>query len=302
MDRVLGLDGGGTKTDAAVIDRAGTVIARQRTEGLDPTESPHWKVVLGDIAEKMGAVATAVLGLPYHGEIAQISADQTAVAGALFGAGTIVTNDVAVAFEGALGGMDGVLVLAGTGSMAWSRGPLGVHRVGGWGPVFGDEGSAYWIGRAALGQISQQLDGRRVETRFAHEMLQDIGVARDGLIGWASDLGHQRARIAAVAVAVSRLAQLGNREAVTLMAEAAHHLGNLGQSARRLSGAPERWSYAGGVMTDQAVLAALTDRMGCAPTPPLMPPVGGALVLAAKAAGWDTGPDFMHRLQAGLAQ
>ena len=302
MDRILGLDGGGTKTDAVVIGPAGTVMARQRTEGLDPTESPHWKVVLGDIAEKMGAVATAVLGLPYHGEIAQISADQTAVAGALFGAGTIVTNDVAVAFEGALGGSDGVLVLAGTGSMAWSRGPLGVHRVGGWGPVFGDEGSAYWIGRLALTRISQQLDGRREETNFAQAFLLHLGIRVEDLIGWANNLDNQRAGIAALALAVSRLAQSGDRDALALMSDAGEHLAQLGQTARRLSGAPERWSYAGGVMNDPTVRATLAGAMGCAPTQPILPPVGGALVLAAKAAGWDTGPHFIARLQAALCK
>ncbi len=103
----------------------------------------------------VGPVDAAVLGLPYFSEVPAISARQSAVAVAALGAGACVMNDVAVAFEGALGGDEGVLVLAGTGSMGWARGPAGVVRVGGWGDVFGDEGSAFWIGREALALVSR---------------------------------------------------------------------------------------------------------------------------------------------------
>ncbi len=148
IDLVLGLDSGGSKTEAVVINRAGRVLLRRRDTGLDPTAAPGWEARLGLLAAEIGPVSGAVLGLPCHGEIAAISARQVAVVADLFGPQAVVMNDVAVAFHGALAGADGVLVLAGTGSMAWAHGPLGTHRVGGWGHLFGDEGSAHWIGRA----------------------------------------------------------------------------------------------------------------------------------------------------------
>ncbi len=177
MDRVLGIDGGGTKTDVALVDRSGRVLSRMRTEGLDPTGETDWEAVLDGLAADLGPVGSVVLGLPYHGEIAEVSQKQAQVAARVFGAGARVLNDVEVAFDGALAGEEGVLILAGTGSMAWARGPLGMHRVGGWGDLFGDEGSAFWIGREALGRASQALDGRRGDRGFATALLARIGVA-----------------------------------------------------------------------------------------------------------------------------
>lgn len=300
MDRVLGIDGGGTKTDAALVDGSGRVLARMRTDGLDPNAGGDWEQVLERIAAEVGPLPQVVLGLPYHGEIAQISGRQAEVAARIFGAGAQVRNDVEVAFDGALAGEEGVLILAGTGSMAWARGPLGTHRVGGWGDLFGDEGSAFWIGREALGRASQALDGRRGDRSFADALLARIGVAPDGLIAWAYGLNPQRAGIAALAAEVSALAEAGETEACHLLSDAAGHLASHGLTAARLCGAGSRWSHAGGVMADPRVLRALTDRMGVAPTAPVLPPVGGAVLRAAQAAGWDTGAAFVAALKTGL--
>lgn len=300
MDQVLGIDGGGTKTDVALVDRSGRVLRRLRAAGLDPMGEGDWQAVLDGIAAEMGPVAGVVLGLPYHGEIAAISHEQAQAAGRVFGAGTRVLNDVEVAFDGALCGAEGVLILAGTGSMAWARGPLGTHRVGGWGDLFGDEGSAFWIGREALGRVSQALDGRRGDRGFARALLARIGIQPQGLIAWAYGLQPQRAGIAALAAEVSALAQAGEAEALDLMAQAAGHLADHGLTAARLSGTAGRWSFAGGVMHDPQVLRLLTGRMGSAPVPPVLPPVGGAVLRAAQAAGWDTGDAFVAALHAGL--
>ena len=272
MDKILGLDGGGTKTDVAVIDRAGTVLDSRRTDGLDPTPGSQWEAVLADIATSLGPVTTAVLGLPYHGDVSEISARQAAVAASLFGANSVMVNDVAVAFAGALAGSDGVLVLAGKGSMAWARGPLGEHRVGGWGSVFDDEGSAYAIGKAALARISRQLDGRSMQTAFANTILAQLDIKSGGLIEWTYNLQDQRAGIAAVARLVSNLAQAGDCDALVLMAEAGQHLADLGQTAARLCGTSTRWSNAGGgVMNDQTVRDTLTMGIGSTPIPPYCP-------------------------------
>jgi N-acetylglucosamine kinase-like BadF-type ATPase len=302
MDRVLGIDGGGTKTDIALVDRAGRVLRRSRAAGLDPTGESDWQAVLNGIAAEIGPVAGVVLGLPYHGEIAAISQEQAQVAARVFGAGARVLNDVEVAFGGALCGAEGVLILAGTGSMAWARGPLGTHRVGGWGDLFGDEGSAFWIGREALGRVSQALDGRRSDRGFARVLLARIGIAPEGLIAWAYGLQPQRAGIAGLAAEVSALAQAGEAEAQELMEQAAGHLADHGLTAARLCGTGGPWSFAGGVMQDPQVMRLLTVLMGSAPQPPVLPPVGGAVLRAAQDADWDTGDAFVATLQAGLTR
>lgn len=296
---VLGIDGGGSKTEAAVVDAEGRVAWRGRMVGLDPTAGPEWESVLETLAQQAGPVVHAALGLPFHGEIADVSLRQTLVATQIFGPSALVENDVALAFEGALAGADGVLVLAGTGSMAWARGPVGTHRVGGWGDLFGDEGSAFWIGREALARVSRELDGRAPKSGFAEAMLRRIGIGADGMSAWAY-AEAPRKRIAGLAVEVSALSEAGDAVARGFMQAAGTELGLLGQTAARLCGSTGRWSYAGGVMADPVVMATLTTAMGVAPVPPVLPPIGGAVLAAAKAAGWATGSAFLHRLKQEL--
>lgn len=295
---VLGLDSGGTKTVAAVVDNSGTVVALVNGAGLDPMVGDGWEQLLADLVTPLGEVDAAVLGLPFHGEMPAVTERQSAVALDLLGPQTAVLNDVAVAFEGALAGQDGVLILAGTGSMAWARGPNGSTRSGGWGDAFGDEGSAYWIGREALAWVSMYLDGRKSCKAFADDLLAALGIGPDELITWAySD--NARVKIASVARHVSALA---HPDAQAVMQHAAAHLTALGKAAARTSGATAslRWSYAGGVFNDLPLLQAVTVQMGSAPTPPRLPPVGGAVLAAARNVQWPIDAAFIHRLNTTL--
>ena len=306
--KVLGLDGGGTKTMIAVADPAGAVLDLRQVGSLDPIAHADWPGAMTLALSSVGPVDYAVLGLPYHTEIPQLSAQQRAVAADIFGAAGQVVNDVAVAFAGAMAGTDGVLVLAGTGSMAWGRGPAGTVRCGGWGDAIGDEGSAHWIGREALGRLSQHLDGRRSASDFAAAILAGLGLSRDGLIGWIYGDGGQRARIASVAQVVARLAAggqpEGRAEAQAILRRAAGHLVVLARVTAQRCGAPglPRWSYAGGVFNSAFLLKAVAQGIGSEPIAPCLPPVGGALLLAAQNAGWVVDAAFLARLKRELTQ
>jgi glucosamine kinase len=301
MSFVLGLDSGGTKTIAVVADQTGQVIAQATGDGLDPTAGGGWEARLAALIAPLPPVIAATLGLPFHGEIAEITARQLSLARSLIGPQATVVNDVAAAFEGAFGGQNGVLILAGTGSMAWARGPNGTHRIGGWGDAFGDEGSAHWIGREALAQVSQHLDGRIQCPAFATDILTALAITGEDLIGWTYRQATPRAAIASVAAYVSALARNGNPDAQTLLTCAAAHLATLGHTAARAVGTTTpNWSYAGGVFNDATVLAAVTAQMASAPIPPILPPIGGAVLLAAKAANWAVTPAFIATLAQSL--
>jgi glucosamine kinase len=195
-----------------------------------------------------------------------------------------------------------VLILAGTGSMAWARGPKGVVRAGGFGDVFGDEGSAFWIGREALRLVSRHLDGRQRAAGFAAGILGGIGISGDGLIAWT--YGQPRVAVAGVARLVARLAEAGNRDALVLLLRAARELGDLTLAAMRAAGLARgaRWSFAGGVLGNPVVRGALEARLGLEPVPPILPPVGGAVLVAARDAGWDTGAEFVATLARSLSE
>lgn len=301
--RVLGLDGGGSKTLVAVASPSGQVIALSEGPGLDPTADHAWEARLMTLLQPFAPVSAAMLGLPCFSEIPAISARQTGVARSVLGMGAEVVNDVAVAYEGALGGAEGVLLLSGTGSMAWARGPMGVVRAGGWGDVFGDEGSAYWIGREALTRVSRHLDGRQPSPVLAAGILDALGIPGSGLIEWTYSHAQPRAAIAALARRVDDLSAT-EPDAADILSLAAAQLVELARAAARASGqGPDlAWSFAGGAFRSAGLLREVTAGMGARPLSPRLPPVGGAVIAAARRAGWRVDARFITTLAASLAE
>lgn len=302
---ILGLDAGGTKTHAALADDSGRILRVACGAGLDPTVGNGWQHELVQILATLapGKISAAVLGMPFHGEIAAISANQIAVSQHLIDGPVRVMNDVAIAFEGAFAGGNGVLILAGTGSMGWTQRAANISvRVGGWGGAFGDEGSAYAIGVEALRITSWHLDGRAYAPDFATAILHHLGISEDGLIDWAYGSLGTRSAVAELAKTVSDLAENDNVEACNILKKAADHLTVMAQTAAQKAGlvAPFSWAYAGGVFQSTLMRGLVSKSLG-QPAVAALSPLGGALLAAARLAGWQTGPDWMQRLGHNLA-
>jgi glucosamine kinase len=302
-DVVLGLDSGGTKTRILWADPQGRLLAVAEGASLDPVTMPDWETRLAAMLAGRPRPSVSVLGLPRHGEVSGISASQIAVAERLLGPSAHVRNDVEVAFIGALGGQDGLLILSGTGSMAWARGPGGELRVGGWGDIFGDEGSAWWIGREALSLAARMLDGRVKATAFAAGLLSRIGTTEAELNAWVYGPGGTRSGMAAISRHVADLAAEGDAAAASVLKAAAAELAlHCHAGANRAGlGAGYRWSYAGGVFRSAVLRAELARLVGTEPTPPVLPPEGGAVLEAARLAGWAPGNSFVRALQSSIA-
>jgi N-acetylglucosamine kinase-like BadF-type ATPase len=164
-----------------------------------------------------------------------------------------VISDAEAALLGALGDTPGVLVLAGTGSIVLGRDGRGRRaRAGGLGPLLGDEGSAFWLGREWL----------RLRPDAA-------GVAR--ALGRGPDAV---ARIAAVAPAVLARARRGDRRARAITAAGQRHLAEQAASVIGRLGlaAPVSVSWSGGLLADEwyraGVRRALARRVRCRWRPP----------------------------------
>jgi N-acetylglucosamine kinase len=303
MSFVLGLDSGGSKTFGAVADARGIVLRTWKGPGLDPMGAADWQHLLQQAVGELcagEAPAAAMLGLSMHGEIEAVSASQQKAVGALLTCPHLTLNDVEVAYDGAFPGADGVLMLAGTGSMAWMKLGGNSARIGGWGDAFGDEGSAFWIGREALSVASQQLDGRRDGSSFAEGILSACGCSADSLIDWAYGQSSLRAAVARLASHVDQMAEAGDDVAIALLQQAAEMLTRHVEAARRkLGNASLQWSYAGSVFKSRTVVRHLTSRLG-SPVLPRLPPVGGALWRAAVLADWPAGEGFIRALSQSL--
>ena len=100
----------------------------------------------------------------------------------------------------ATGQETGLCLVSGTGSMCWGRNELGeTDRSGGWGPLMGDEGSGYSIGRLGLRLACETADGRANEVELLDCILGYLGLDEtDQLIEWCYEAADTRARVASI--------------------------------------------------------------------------------------------------------
>lgn len=182
---VLGIDAGGTKTVCLLADEHGRVIADARGGGANlqaagelEVEKVLHRVMETALAERDVRPAAICLG------IAGVDrpADADAVRGIMrrigFMTPTLVVNDALVALTAGAGDDPGVVIVAGTGSIAYGRDAAGrAARAGGWGYLLGDEGGGFWIGRAALSAVVRQFDGRGPATLLTDMVLAHLELA-----------------------------------------------------------------------------------------------------------------------------
>lgn len=312
-DCVVALDGGGSKTLGAVASPDGLVRLTTIAAGCNPQDNPQWRDALTEVLVQFPAFAQAVLGLPGYAEIDTLDRQMQAhIAGKFTSAAArnalVYMNDVELAYRGAFPGGDGVLVLAGTGSMAMGLGPQGLVRAGGWGDVFGDEGSAFWIGRLGLQLASQMRDGRIADTGFADRLSEKLQISRaDGFFGfsnWALNNPHPRSSIAKVSFYINELSDEADVTAGFILDAAAAELVIHVRAVARLAQLPDplRWTQSGSVFRSARLLATVTERLGCAPVAPELDALGGGLWMAAKAAGWPVDSVWARRIRQGLGQ
>lgn len=189
---VLGIDVGGTKTVCLLADTNARVIAESREEGanLQGAGELALEKVLHSVMEKTlahpaasgdrGIIPSAIcLGIAGVDR----AADEAVVRGIMsrigYKARILVVNDALIALQAGVGDAAGIVVVSGTGSIAYGRNATGeASRAGGWGYVLGDEGSGYWIGRLALRAVVRHADGRGRITSLTPRLLSHFGVER----------------------------------------------------------------------------------------------------------------------------
>ncbi len=282
--RLLGIDAGGSGTRVVLLER-GQVTALPDGPPMNALLTPGLTGYLGPVISAAGATAAGI-GLPgvrLAGRAHQIGR----VLARRAGCPVHVTGDADIARWGAFLGAPGIVVVAGTGSVALGWDGERFAYAGGHGFLLGDEGSAYWIGREAVRAalcFDEQAGGsellRRTVTRAA-------GSGLDALISEVNAHPADRGRLAVLAPAVTAIAGY-DPEAQRIVRCAAEHLAALAESIRRRLG-PLPVAGAGGVFRAPSIWARFTELTGA--TRPLAPPaVGAALLAAAFASGSPAAP------------
>ncbi len=235
MSRVIvGIDAGGSKTvaivavDGQLLGRAVGPGAKMRTGRGIACASIIAEVARRALAES-GRLRGEILvaGVAGAGREAEREELRQALRTEAFTDRITITGDTEIALAAAFGDRPGVVVTAGTGSMAAARDPAGrLHRTGGFGWQMGDEGSGYAIGRAALGAVGRAADGRSPRTDLTAQVLSVTKSGSiDALVQWAAAAGV--AEVAGLAPAVFEAAQSGDTIAAGIMDYAARELAAL---------------------------------------------------------------------------
>lgn len=231
---VVGVDGGGTKTRALLADERGERLAEAVGAGsaARPSEIEQSAGVIASVvrdvlreAEVSGQRPRVVcVGVAGAGRESERQALYDALSTHQIADEIVVQTDFAVALEDAFGDGPGVLLIAGTGSSAFGRGPAGSSaRCGGWGPVIGDEGGGAWIGRRALSVVSAAADGREPETALTGAVLTAAEVSdATELIRWAADATP--GKLATLAPVVISVADAGDLRANSIVSMAIEEL------------------------------------------------------------------------------
>lgn len=316
MAYYLGIDGGGSKTTCAVgddtsqlgmatagpsnITRVGEVRARESLR----------QVILeacADAGIDAQQVQRACIGVAGAGRMEVASAVRKIVAEVVPGKVEVV-GDMEIALAAAFGAGPGVIVIAGTGSIAYGRNAQGTTaRAGGWGFAISDEGSAHWIGRTAVADMLRTIDQRAGEGMNQLEEDQNaakvLPLFREINAAWKLHSLDEFVRtansspdFAALLPAILAAADAGDASAQSVLAKAAAELSRLaGIILRRLfighdAGSPTlQVSMVGGVFRySPRVRGYFCDEVRrldqqAEVNPEVVEPVGGALQMARQA-------------------
>ncbi len=285
--RVLG-EGRGGPANALVVgrDRAVQSIAEAARQAL---------AAAGRTPEEVGAVCAGLAGAGQPRIQEELSGAIAAALGLPASARVQVVNDGRVALAGALQGGPGVILIAGTGSIAYGLDDAGqLARAGGWGWMLGDEGSGFAIGRQALAAALCALDGAGPATVLGDRICAAWDLARltDAIPRIYADPSAARTEIAALVPHVAQAAAEGDAVAEEILRQAGRDLAHLAAALiRRMTLREPRVATTGGVLEGVAtVREALAQRLA-----ELMPaarvvesagsPASGAVLMALELLG-----------------
>ena len=263
----LGIDGGGTKTEFLCLDQGGAIVA-----GHVGATTYHPQVgvegVSTVLAEGIAAVCRAIdgdpqrfahvfFGLPAYGEDSRIDPELAALCGRLLGHDRYgCGNDMICGWAGSLACRDGINIVAGTGSIGYGERQGRTARTGGWGEIFSDEGSAYWIAVQGLNRFSRMSDGRlpKGPLHDAFSTALDLPNDLDICARIMGPTSMTRDQIAGLARIVDRAAEDGDAVARDILAAAGDQLFALAEALRIQLGfadaEPVPMSRSGGVLSE----------------------------------------------------
>lgn len=226
MQRILGIDGGGSRTRAVVLSANGSLLSYGMGDSINIDDYGVTTAArnLAALIEKLPT------GHPFDAAFLSLGGvlsykDRRAVRVIcetlnLAPSDRIEVNHDAVGgLAGGLVGEPGMVVVAGTGSICYGRNAQGIEaRAGNWGPLFGDEGSGHWLGKEAIRAVVLAHDDRGEATALTDAVTDWLSLSEiDELLHRMYVKGLSRSEIAAFAPTVLDVAERGDSVAATIL-------------------------------------------------------------------------------------
>lgn len=300
MKYFAGIDGGQSGTSAVIGDESGKILGRGAAGPADEVGEGAQSTRMRDALANALADASVHAGLPAQTRFESIVAAVSGYEGRVYGAAPVLpgetvslVHDSQAAHAGALNGEPGTVVIAGTGSVAYAVDARGAGTLtGGWGYVFGDEGSAFALARVAVSDAMHDADagapnalGALALTHFGVASLHELARAF-----YANEI--TRSAFAGFAVAVIAAAERGDGNAARHVREAADALVALAMRALVRAGLPAdaKVAFTGGLTAGATIRGLIAQRMRAqlpraVHVAPAHDSAAGALILAYRAAG-----------------
>ncbi|AAM23517.1 N-acetylglucosamine kinase-like BadF-type ATPase [Caldanaerobacter subterraneus subsp. tengcongensis MB4] len=241
MEYVVGIDGGGTKSAISILDLQGNVLftgrggpTNIRSEGREKACENLKNLIVKSVEKmhlKLGdcraiCVGTAGAGREEEKEIITNCLKEIGVKGNI-----VVTHDAEIILSETIEKREGIVIIAGTGSLVYGRKDGIEKRAGGWGHLLGDEGSAYYIAVEGIKAALRYYDGRGNYTKLLYMMMERLNVKRpEEFIGFVYKDGITKADIAELAKVVDEAYKEGDKEARKILEKSAKELFKLAKA------------------------------------------------------------------------
>ena len=301
MKYLIGIDGGGTKTDCAIADLSGKIIRQsagkpsnfliigveEAIENIFALIEENLFALEGDFADvKQIVIGVAGAGRDEDSALLEKGFKDYADQEGIHFKGVKVLSDAHIALEGAFPASAGCILIAGTGSILFGKDEAGtIHRVGGFGRLIGDEGSGYSIGRKALNAVSKASDGRGEETLISELLNAQMNSGFSGSI--IKKVYKEKLDVASVARIVIKAAEEGDPIAEDILDEEADELVlHIRSLLNKINTNNLNVAFSGSLIDNKNYYSDLLKRKIKSTLPnikviqPAFPPLGGAILFA----------------------
>ncbi len=229
MTRVIGIDAGGTKIQGLVLDMEKNILFQSLSGHGNPSVSydealSNLSSVVQQCLDHTASedVSHIVIGMA-GGGTGDFSQRIKSELNRMTSLPIVLLNDATLAFFSLIGNQNGVMTIAGTGSICYGRNGMREGTTGGWGHLLGDEGSAYSLAIEACKKIARELDSGMTPSLFSRNMLNEIGASdAQGLKGFI--YSSTKGEIAQLAKVIHLEAEASDEAAIQLLKTAGKQL------------------------------------------------------------------------------